>query len=317
MSEFRRNLLVAMNKAEPPITKDYLTIVALEDGLTAKLSVNACEYCVDGNGIWKTLPADTETEVVNSGQTLSFRGNLIPDSTNGIGTFTVNKYFNLKGNCMSLLFGDNGKDSFSLSGKDCAFKNLFSFNGKLVDASEFVLQATILARECYNNLFSKCTSLVASPKLPAIIMYSHCYEGMFYRCMNLTEAPELPAMSLGAYCYNAMFVGCISLTTSPNLPAITLANYCYFNMFQSCTNLIEAPALFARIMHPSCYYGMFNGCRKINYIKMFATDISATSCLTNWVVGVALTGTFVKNKEATWDIRGVSGIPDGWEVITE
>lgn len=29
---------------------NYLTIVALEDGLTASLSKNACEYCIDGDG---------------------------------------------------------------------------------------------------------------------------------------------------------------------------------------------------------------------------------------------------------------------------
>ena len=27
---------------------NYLTIVALENGLTASLSTNACEYCIDG-----------------------------------------------------------------------------------------------------------------------------------------------------------------------------------------------------------------------------------------------------------------------------
>ena len=96
MSEFRRRLLM-QSKNDNPILDNYLTIVALEDGLTAKLSVNACEYCVDGDGNWKTLPADTETESINAGQTLSFRGNLIPTNENGIGTFTVNKYYNLKG----------------------------------------------------------------------------------------------------------------------------------------------------------------------------------------------------------------------------
>ena len=82
------------------IVNDCLTVVALEDGLTAKLSVNACEYCVDGNGNWKSLPADTETQTINTGQTLSFRAKLIPIEEYGIGTFTVNKQFNLKGNCM-------------------------------------------------------------------------------------------------------------------------------------------------------------------------------------------------------------------------
>ena len=159
MSEFRRRLMTAMNKAEPPITKDYLTIVALEDGLTAKLSVNACEYCVDGNGNWKFLPANTETETVNAGQTLSFRGNLTPISSNGIGTFTVNKYFNLKGNCMSLLFGDEAKDCFSLSNKHYAFMNLFYSSNRLVNAKGLVLQATTLAIDCYFQMFRDCTSI--------------------------------------------------------------------------------------------------------------------------------------------------------------
>lgn len=35
---------------EPINVENYLTIVALEDGLTAKLSLNACEYCIDGDG---------------------------------------------------------------------------------------------------------------------------------------------------------------------------------------------------------------------------------------------------------------------------
>ena len=33
-----------------------------------------------------------------------------------------------------------------------------------------------------------------------------------------------------------------------------------------------------------------------------------------WVRGVASTGTFVKNPDATWDVVGVSGVPEGWTV---
>lgn len=33
----------------PEFIINYLTIEALEDGLTAKLSTNACEYCIDGD----------------------------------------------------------------------------------------------------------------------------------------------------------------------------------------------------------------------------------------------------------------------------
>ena len=264
MSEFRRRLLV-QSKNDNPILDNYLTIVALEDGLTAKLSLNACEYCVDGNGNWKSLPADTETEAVNSGQTLSFRANLIPTSSDGIGTFTVNRYFKLKGNCMSLLFGDEAKDKFSLDGYNYAIRRLFLGNTKLIDASELVLQATKLSDYCYWDSFANCTSLVKPPILPATI--------------------------ISPYCYFGMFTGCTSLTASPELPATKLANSCYGNMFMRC--------------------------QKLNYIKMMATDISAISCLSNWVNGVASSGTFVKNKYATWNVGGASGIPSGWEVKTE
>ena len=107
-----------------PISIDnYLTIEALSDGLTAKLSLNDCEYCVDGDGAWKTLYANTETEPISANQTLSFKGNLIPTTsgngsqgTSGIGKFTVNGNFNLKGNCMSMLFGDDAVNNNYLSG---------------------------------------------------------------------------------------------------------------------------------------------------------------------------------------------------------
>ena len=49
---------------------------------------------------------------------------------------------------------------------------------------------------------------------------------------------------------------------------------------------------------------------------MLATDISATSCLSNWVSGVAASGTFVKNSAATWNVTGTSGIPTGCTVET-
>ena len=57
----------------------------------------------------------------------------------------------------------------------------------------------------------------------------------------------------------------------------------------------------------------------MNYIKMLATDISATYCLNDWVYGVYSNGTFVKHPdmlESELD-RGPSGIPEGWNVIND
>jgi hypothetical protein len=59
---------------------------------------------------------------------------------------------------------------------------------------------------------------------------------------------------------------------------------------------------------------MFSGCTSLNYIKMLATDISASNCLTYWVYGISSTGTFVKNKNATWNVTGDNGVPNGWTI---
>ena len=50
---------------------------------------------------------------------------------------------------------------------------------------------------------------------------------------------------------------------------------------------------------------------------MLATNISATGCLSNWVNGVASTGTFVKNPSMTSLPTGTSGIPSGWTVVDD
>jgi hypothetical protein len=111
-----------------------------------------------------------------------------------------------------------------------------------------------------------------------------------------------------------MFSGCTNLTTAPELPATKLADYCCQNMFENCTSLATAPELPATTLASFCYSYMFHGCTKLNYIKMLATDISATNCLSNWVKGVASTGTFVKNKNATWNVTGENGVPRGWTI---
>ena len=312
--DWRRELMGGLSSGID--INNYLTIEALEDGLTASLSVNTCEYCVDGNGNWKSLAAGTVTESINSGQTLSFRGNLTPTTNTGIGTFTVNKNFNLKGNCMSMLFGNAGKNNYSLSGKNYAFKNLFRKCTTLKSVVNSFLPATTLANYCYYSIFDGCTNLTTAPELPATTLTDSCYYYMFYECTNLTTAPALPATTLAKSCYNAMFRS-TGLVTAPELPATTLASYCYNMMFYNCWKLTNAPTLPATVLANSCYCYMFYNCTKLNYIKMLATDISASSCLSNWVNGVASTGTFVKNPAMTSLTTGQSGIPSGWTVIND
>ena len=298
----------------PINTDNYLTILALEDGLTASLSTNACQYCIDGDGNWIDLPSGTTTQAINQGQTLSFKGNLTPKSSSGIGRFTISKKCNLEGNCMSLLFGDNAVNNNSLSGKSYAFYELFRGCTTIIQVSELFLPATTLDKGCYRHMFNGCTSLTTAPELPATTLADSCYEYMFYNCTSLTTAPELPATKLYVYCYQHMFNGCTSLTTAPELPATTLANYCYRYMFQNCTSLTTAPELPATTLADNCYRYMFHGCKKLNYIKMLATNISASMCLDYWVSNVSSTGTFVKKLAMKSLPTGNSGIPRGWTV---
>ena len=114
-----------------------------------------------------------------------------------------------------------------------------------------------------------------------------------------------------------MFNGCTSLTTAPQLPSTTLASSCYQSMFNGCKNLTTAPELHATTLADYCYYNMFYGCSKLNKITMLATDISASKCLTNWVNGVASSGTFFKNLGMTSLTNDENGIPNGWTVINK
>lgn len=214
------------------IVDNYLTLEALEDGFTAKLSKKACEYCVDGDGVWLPLPAATDTPAINAGQTLSFRANTAIEC----GTFTLSKNCRAMGNAMSLLYGDDAADNFTMVAD--GFADLFRNATKLISVSASFLPATILA--------------------------ANCYEATFYGCSNLESAPHIPNCKL--------------------------ANYCMSNMFR--------------------------GCKKLTYIKAMFTEKPNASIprTSNWVNGVASSGTFVKNAAATWDLVGASGVPSGWTI---
>lgn len=243
-------------------SKMYLTFVALEDGLTAKLSRSDCEYCIDGDG-WIFLPAGTFTAPIYTGQKLSFR--CVPQTTiGGVGIFTVTKKYNVEGNIMSLLSGDdfvanpNFKDN-----EHQVFNELFTRSETLIDASALVLPSKITTQRCYQAMFAHCTSLV--------------------------NAPQLLATNVGYYSYNNMFSGCTSLAVAPVLQGITLGDHSYNTMFTNCTNL--------------------------KYVKAMFTTIPGENHTNNWLANVAPSGTFVKSKDATWDVVGGSGIPEGWTVV--
>ncbi len=268
---------------------EYLTFMALEDG-TFQFSNNAISYSLDNGETWTSLGANTASPTVTAGNKIMWKGELTPSLGYGIGTFSATGNFNVQGNPMSLLFGDNFKGQTDLTGKNYAFYNLFKNNTKVVSAENLSLSATTLANTCYSSMFEGCTSLVNAPELPATTLANTCYSYMFRNCTSLVTAPELPATTLASSCYQFMFRNCTSLTTAPQLPATTLTS--------------------------GCYNSMFSGCSNLNHIKAMFTTTPGTSYTQNWVNDVAATGTFVKNSASEWDVSGVNGVPSGWTIET-
>lgn len=165
------------------------------------------------------------------------------------------------------------------------------------------------------NCFRDCTSLLGAGTIRAKTSASHAFDSMFYGCTSLTQAPTLDT-PLAEFVYIAMFQNCTALTNAPKLDIVTLTKGCYQNMFRGCTNLITAPVLPSTTLMDSCYSQMFRS-SGVTWVKMLATDISATSCLSNWTWGVGNTSNriFVKHIDAQWTTTGNSGVPTNWTVI--
>ena len=267
--------------------EDYCTVVALEDGWTVRMETKAY-YSIDGFK-WELVLARSYTPPIKMGQTISF---CAVDENVSFSTSYLDSALQkceLKGNIMSLIFGYDAKNKNELL--PSMFSRKFAGWRGLVSVNSNFLPFITLADYCYNSMFSGCTSLVNAPELPATTLVNGCYDSMFSGCTSLVNAPELPATTLARYCYNNMFRECSSLISAPELPATTLVNSCYDEMFFRCTNL--------------------------NYIKALFTTAPSSTYTRYWVSYVPNTGTFVKNPEATWEVYGVNGIPDGWKVVMD
>ena len=288
---------------EPPVidySQNYLTIESLDDNNTIGWKTNSSKgaktilVSTDNGATWTSKTpstAGTTLAILNTGDKLLIKGSNAAYGTQSYYNYFVSSArFNVSGNIMSLIYGDN-------------------FRG----------QTTLSTGWNFKYLFWQCTRLISAENLilPATKLIMYCYSYMFMGCSALTSAPTLPATTLATYCYCSMFEHCLSLTTAPELPATTLATYCYYNMFSMCTSLTIAPTLPAIKLVGNCYKAMFSGCSSLNHIKCLATDISATNCTYNWVYSVAASGTFTKNASMSSWTRNADGIPIGWTVVDE
>lgn len=350
----------AMNKNKHDYSKDYLTFEALETGtfsLTIPATIDSTymtsiSYSIDDGNTWTTTTVDATaqtitTPTINAGNKVLWKGvgQRMSKNWGNISNFSSTKIFNIYGNIMSLLYGDNFYNQTTLTEQLCYY-SIFK-DCLIVNASKLILPATTLTKSCYGCMFESCSQLISIPKLDSTTLASSCYASMFKGCSSLVNVSYdlLPATILESSCYDSMFSGCTSLITAPNLPATTLAQYCYAYMFLGCTSLVNAPELPATILAESCYIymfkdctsieiapelpattlvngcygdrindGMFYGCSNLRYIKALFLTTPGLDYTGGWVSGVAANGIFVKNVNANWNVTGNNGIPTGWTV---
>ncbi len=267
-----------------PYLEKYFTITALGNGaIKISKGINyTIYYSKDSGATWSALYKDG-TVPVNSGDTVMWKRNT--PKNDWFGTFSASCRFNVEGNIMSLIYGDNFSDETDLTEYEGIFDYLFSGCTNVINAENLKLPATTLAYSCYYNMFKNCSSLETAPQLPAINLANHCYDGMFRGCASLSVAPELPATTLTDYCYWGMFSGCTSLTTAPELPATTLKERCYDVMFSNCTSLTTAPELHATTLAEDCYNQMLSGCTSLTTAPSLPATTLAEGCYSGMFVG--------------------------------
>lgn len=261
-----------------------LTFEALESGtLTWGFLKNSQgEFSKDFGETWTQCSSDSLT--VNAGETISLKAEYYgyfgsPSGSTGIGTIQTTFKFNLYGNPLSIY-----KKTFE-NLNPTAYQFFKLFRGSKVVSAKYLYFPNVVAQQCYREFF--------------------------YGCTNLVEAPVLPATSLVLECYQTMFWGCTSLEIPPALPATTIAQKVYWYMFDGCP--IKSIELPAEMLYTDSYGHMFNNCSQLQYIKIHATNTSASNCLVGWVSGVNSSGTIVKKSSVTYP-TGVNGIPSGWTV---
>lgn len=343
---------------------DYLTTQALEDGqisfrIDANLDTTYFQYISysKDNINWETLynennKALTLTVDVSQGTLVYWRGKgtsirytsstpTRPSLTNRYSGFMSTCRFNVMGNAMSILFDDINEttlqhrnpieyDNIHFTNEtkyNGALGNLFAFCSNLISAKNLKLNSNIVPTSGYHYMFSNCTSLIDTPKLPCTNLTKHsCYWGMFTNCTSLVSAPELPAMTLTSHCYREMFNGCTSLVNVPDLPATNIIKgaytnigYAYYNMFANCTSLTNAPIINFTELPIGTYemfLGMFTNCKNLSYIHTKLKILEhRLSVIQSWTQNVSTNGTFKMSSDAEWYSEGWSGIPLGWNII--
>lgn len=265
----------------------------------------AFQYSKDKQN-WIDIVFNTDIEVP-VGETLYFKAKTTndhvycyPESGSHGGVYINDCYadstndtdFEVGGSIMTLL--DPTDTLRDLTGKPGCFYYLFYGLYNMKKADNLVFPATKLSYSCYGEAFDYCYYLesINPDLLPATDLTGadYCCYYMFYDCEVLKNAPKLPATKLCDYCYEYMFYDCYELEKAPLLPATELKQQCYYDMFYNCSSLNSIE------------------------VKFDSFDTLPTDATTNWLSGVAASGTFKWPGATTGVTQDVSHVPNGWTI---
>ena len=295
-------------------TANYLKFTTVDDnGSTYAFSKSGLEYSIDG-GEWTTLKANTNTPNIPKGSNIRFRGHLIPNGSEGIGTFSSSGKFDAEGELITLLYGEsyvgqtNKYDNYIFSG-------LF-MNSNVVDATNLVIP-NAMRDYCYYKTFYSCKSLTSTPSLPfSQVGYYSCRD-MFSGCISLiTIQPMTIEGNSEGSMYN-MFNNCKSLVDASMITITSEKSRSCYNMFNICKNLRKSPIIKGDMTSSSCER-IFYGCSNLSEVTYLGTTSPSSSYSRNWMKNVASTGTFYMRQDATWDStvsRDANGVPAGWTIV--
>lgn len=139
---------------------------------------------------------------------------------------------------------------------------------------------------------------------------------LLYYDSSLTSASSLTFKyhTISSYGLYQCFDGDESLTAAPSvLHPVNINPYCYYRMYTR-TNIRNTPVLPAQTLKEECYVQLFASCNDFSSVTSYANNISATSCLENWMNGVKSSGTFHNLGTASYP-RSASGVPSGWTIV--
>ena len=310
-------------KVKQSFLSDYFTIVANSDA-TIKFTKPTLSYSVNG-GAWNTMSSSGTVATLQTGDVLTLKSTAAPTSADGIGCFSASTgSFFIRGNFMSLVYGDDFAIADSFGSYISVFRSLFEKCTGLTDASESVLPVEDTVQYSYHTMFSGCKNLVAGPEIHAKHGSNRCFYGMFKGCTSLEYPPHIKTEDLGSEQYTYTFENCTSLKEIPELPNLETVPYNAFNgMFAGCTSLEAVPTdLFSNsvTVEYGAFTNLFNGCTNLKIIPacLPATTIGSSAYASMFAGCISLKKTPIISATTFSDgSNQMSGMFSGCTGITE